>query len=521
MNFFNVTPKPAMLRSIQNERWTIVGALSEIFDNSLGPLRGAAKRIDVFYDAKERHLMVLDDGNGMDAIGRLFQHGNSIGRGIGDIGEYGAGGTKALLWLSSAVTVSTLRDGNIQSDTVVWKNWFTATSFDQLNVNDDWHVASMRNTPPSLLERGHGTVISMRLLSTRRFYLSNVLRDLERIYSTGLRRGKLVFWHSMRNGEITETKTLCDPFASPSSESKSVNFDIVLEHDEKHLPVAGRVYLDDDISQSDSELQIGYGFRTIRSTRDCYRSPDGEQRYAGTGVAGWIDLGEGWQPYLTTTKDAIDDQPLYDTLMAYIFEQIRPLLEEAETKAFDLEFDNLASGLEAALNRRGSIEALVSVMPGDKNVNPSPDPGPNPPDPGPVPDIIVEHPDGKGDKPHDTDSVFRLIIIPQSNHRLNGALCQAELDQDGIMILINKDHDVVKEALKQRPINRMALNIMIVMEMAECIVSLADSHKFIGRLFHNKTALVINHMNDPRDKARVLIRELIDRVRNPIIELAA
>jgi len=29
---FNCTPKPAMLRSVQNERWNVSGALAELFD---------------------------------------------------------------------------------------------------------------------------------------------------------------------------------------------------------------------------------------------------------------------------------------------------------------------------------------------------------------------------------------------------------------------------------------------------------------------------------------------------------
>src|SRR5262249_16865950 len=64
---------------------------------SFGPGRGNAITVTIFHDLTARTLTVLDNGRGMDAIGRLFQHGNSIGHSIGDIGEYGAGGTKALL----------------------------------------------------------------------------------------------------------------------------------------------------------------------------------------------------------------------------------------------------------------------------------------------------------------------------------------------------------------------------------------------------------------------------------------
>jgi hypothetical protein len=90
----------------------------------------------------------------------------------------------------------------------------------------------------------------------------------------------------------------------------------------------------------------------IRSTTECFQSSDGEEKYAGIGVSGWLDLGEGWQPYLSTTKDAIDDAPLYGALMDHVFKRIKPLLRAAERRSFSVQFDDLATGLEQALNSR-------------------------------------------------------------------------------------------------------------------------------------------------------------------------
>jgi hypothetical protein len=186
---FNRTPKPAMLRSVQNERWNVSGALAELLDNSFGPGRGNATAVTIFHDLTARTLTVLDNGRGMDAIGRLFQHGNSIGHSIGDIGEYGAGGTKALLWLAARVSIWTLREQMVQHDNVIWKNWFNLDSFDDANVSNDWHRANILNTPPELLAIGHGTLIRMHLLPTRSLRVNKIVRDLARFYSTGLRKG--------------------------------------------------------------------------------------------------------------------------------------------------------------------------------------------------------------------------------------------------------------------------------------------------------------------------------------------
>src|SRR5262249_20993966 len=205
---FNCTPKPAMLRSVQNERWNVTGALAELLDNSFGSGRGNATTVTIFHEA--RTLTVLDNGRGMDAIGRLFQHGNSIGHSIGDIGEYGAGGTKALLWLASKVSIWTLRDRKVQHDQVIWSEWFGLKSFDDANVSDEWYDANASNTPPELLAIGHGTIIRLHLLATRIFRANNTIRDLARLYSTGLRKRRRISWITCRKGKIDDTIELTD-----------------------------------------------------------------------------------------------------------------------------------------------------------------------------------------------------------------------------------------------------------------------------------------------------------------------
>jgi hypothetical protein len=286
---FNCTPKPAMLRSVQNERWTVSGALAELLDNSFGPGRGNATAVTIFHDLAARTLTVLDNGRGMDAIGRLFQHGNSIGRSIGDIGEYGAGGTKALLWLASRVSIWTLREQMVQNDRVIWKNWFNLDSFDNANVSNDWHRVNSSNIPPELLAIGHGTLITLHLLPTRSLRVNNIVRDLARIYSTGLRKGRQISWVTFRKGAPVETTELADPFATPSEQSRTTTFDLVLDHRGERLPVHGSVTFDESTPQSESRVQIGFGYRMIRTTTDCFQSRDGEEKYAGIGVSGWLD----------------------------------------------------------------------------------------------------------------------------------------------------------------------------------------------------------------------------------------
>jgi hypothetical protein len=467
---FNCTPKPVMLRSVQNERWSVTGALAELIDNSFGSGRGNATAVTILHDIRARTVTVLDNGRGMDAIGRLFQHGNSIGHSIGDIGEYGAGGTKALLWLASKVSIWTLRDHKVQHDQVAWSDWFSLKSFDDANVSDEWYDANGSNTPPELLAIGHGTLIRLHLLATRTFRTNNTIRDLARLYSTGLRKKRRISWITCRKGKLDDTTELTDPFAIPSESAKTVTFDFVIEHRGQHLPVYGRVTLDENTPQSDSRIQIGFGYRVIRGATECFQSRDGEEKFAGIGVSGWLDLGDGWQPYLSTTKDAIDDAPLFDALMNHVFQRIKPLLEEAEKKSFSLHFDDLALGWEQALNSQaGDFLVKVGVQVAPPPHSDDFETTPEPRSPYPLPEI--PQPDGKtADNDKRVAPSLAITIFRQSDAVLEGALCRAVIRDTDIFVEVNADHPIVQEALKARPVNRMALNLMIVGELAQAIV---------------------------------------------------
>jgi hypothetical protein len=513
---FNCTPKPAMLRSVQNERWSVTGALAELIDNSFGSGRGNATAVTIFHDSRSRTLTVLDNGRGMDAVGRLFQHGNSIGHSIGDIGEYGAGGTKALLWLASKVSIWTLRDHKVQHDQVNWSEWFDLKSFDDANVSNEWYDANGSNTPPELLAIGHGTLIRLHLLATRAFRANNTIRDLARLYSTGLRKRRQISWIACRKGKIEDTIRLSDPFAAPSENAKTVTFDFVIERNGEHLPVFGRVTLDENTPQSDSRIQIGFGYRMIRGATECFQSRDGKEKFAGIGVSGWLDLGDGWQPYLSTTKDAIDDARLFDALMDHVFQRIKPLLEKAEKKSFSLHFDDLALGWERALNSQaGDVCVKVGVR-----AAPPPQPdhsGIAPETPSDRPRSEILQPDGKtGDNEKKVAPSLEITIYRQSDAVLEGALCRAVIRGTDIFVEVNAEHPTVQEALKTRPVNRMALNLMIVSELAQAIVD-QNGGSLIRKIFHRDVAAAICDIEHTHHRSRVVARRLIDRVRDSAV----
>jgi hypothetical protein len=252
----------------------------------------------------------------------------------------------------------------------------------------------------------------------------------------------------------------------------------------------------------------------IRSTTECFQSRDGEEKYAGIGVSRWLDLGEGWQPYLSTTKDAIDDAPLYGALMDHVFKSIKPLLQQAERKSFSVQFDDLAIGLEQALNSRpGDVVVRVGTEmgPPPTSDNPTDEPPTDHP-PGPPPEIPQSN-GLPGDSERNVAPSLAITIYQEGDAALEGALCQAGVRGNDIFVAVNRDHAFVQEALKARPVNRMALNVMIVDELARAIVEVDDGI-LIKKIFHRDVASAIYGIEHNHHRSRIVARRLIDRVRD-------
>lgn len=464
--FFDITPKPGFLRAMQNQKWTVSGALSELVDNSFGAGRGNAGSVWINYHISRRTITVMDDGNGMDTVGRLFQLGNTIGLKPGDIGVYGSGGTLAILWLARVVDVFTLRDNKVMNCRMIWEKQFRAASF--FSVPTNWQKASAQNTPVTLLERGHGTLVHIQLLPGRQINPSHIIRDLAQTYSPGLRNGQQLRWTTFKKEEVINQIFLEDPFESPKDNSDLVTFDLTIDHgpDNKLLPITGRIGLIKDLPQSRSRIAVGFGHRVILMTRDCFQSADGEEKFLGTGITGWLQLGEGWQPYLTVTKDGISDGNLWQTIMQYVFQEIRPLLEKVEVSEFRMVFDEISLSLTESLREVSMIRVTV---------------------PRDLPDFdkFADEPRGRefkeksepqqkeegndnAEQPRPAETMIQLVEL--SDEAMSGTLCNAQRDQDDIIVTVNRDHPWIVEALKAKPINRRALSYMVSREIARKLI---------------------------------------------------
>lgn len=491
MKTFNITPRPRMLVGVQNQRWTISGALAELIDNAFGAGRGDASKCFINYDPLKRTLSVVDNGEGMEYIGRLFQLGNTIGRTAGDIGHFGMGGTQAIIWLAEWVNVATERGGRIMQDSVRWSEIFEMEDFRDVSVSDEWKSGHFTR----LSEWKHGTIINIKLLKERRFHISNIVRDLSRLFAPGLRRGKQIIWQTADN----DANILIDPFAKESPPKTTRRFDIIVEIGERHLPLRGVISFDETVSHADSWVRIGFSHREIMKTRDCYKSSARNESFAGIGVSGWLDLGDGWQPYLTTTKDAFNDEPLYETLTEHVFAEIRELLILAEQHAEDFELDNLALGLQTALNRAMRLKVKVERQHGQDERG-----GGNSGGAGSGERKAKSDPDGDDGK-----GIAHIQLIKQTDDDMLGVLARSGRHADGgLYVDINKDHEFIREAMRQRPINAAALNLMIISEIATLFT---EQPQLLREAFKPSIIEQLGEETD-QEKARKLTRYLMDSI---------
>jgi hypothetical protein len=515
MTGFDTTPKPAFLRAMQNQRWKVAGALAELVDNSFGPGRGNAKRVTITHDTTNRTFTVLDDGQGMETVGRLFQLGNTIGRTPGDIGLYGSGGTMALLWLARRVSIWTLRDGKVNFDTVEWAKYYDAPHFPV--VSNQWHPATSRNTPEQLLNNKHGTLIILHLMNERSFVASNVQRDLAQIYAPGLRMGKELTWITKSKGKILDERGLADPLDLPNDQARNIAFDLTLEIGEHHLGVHGHIGLIEGLAHTASVVSVGFGPRVIIRTRDCYESPDGNEKFLGTGVAGWLQLGEGWQPYLTTTKDEMNDKPAWDKLMGFVFDQIKPLLLQVEHDEFNIELEGIALQLQTAFNSNMQIDVKVGgerIPRPDANENIGERQGTDTEDAEKEPNqsAELEPTSNIGDDVEDSKpAITQITIFRSTDKEMAGTLCRADIwDGNQVVVEVNKDHHFIQEALKSKPVNRVALNFAVTREIA---AELSYHQEILQKMFQPRVFKEIDKF-DEQERERFVTRLLIDRVRS-------
>lgn len=503
----STAPKPAFLRAVQNQQWTVSGAVNELVDNSFGTGRGNATEVRLAWYVKERILTVLDNGSGIDDLTRLFQLGNTIGRGIGDIGEYGSGGTMALIWLGRRVHVWTLRRGRVAMTMIDWNKHIQAGLFPE--VDPTWYRATDENTPAELLTQGHGTYIAIELPQKRRISPKTIINELAVTYGPALRQGRKVIWQSIPEMTVFRDKPLSvtehvlgEEIAIPNA----IDLTVAFELNGHQLTALGQAGFIDGLSVAQSSIAIGFGPRLLLRTKDCYHGDS--QTFNGIGVTGYLDLADGWQPFLSTTKAVIDDAEAWDELMRQLFHQLRPLLKDAQRQACSLLLEGLQLDLQFMLNGPMDVKTAdgedgvelgvpEKIRGGDMETPPRP--------PGPIP--IIPPP------PKAPTPPLQLKLEPVSDRELQGALCRIDVQGRSLGGTINEEHAFVQAAMASRPPNRLAFYHLVITGIVDGI--LHQRPALLDEMLKPAARELVNaHKDDPQLRRGLLVRILLDHVRD-------
>lgn len=451
----DVTPEPrGIIEAIENDEWSARGAISELVSNSFGEKRGDAQSVHIFYNAKARTLTVLDGGRGMSEVADLFHLTKTVGRSARDIGKYGMGGTMACIWLAGHVDVVALRGGSVSRVEVDWEA-FKATGMWDVTV-EPWTRANASNTPAALLERGHGTLVTLKIRRTRRIHEADVQEELARTFAPAIRYGKSVRWTSQRTNGNRET-LLVNPQDVPSAQ----RWDLALDIEGKVYTAVLLAGIDPDASVDDSRIDICYGPQVIFGTKKCYTSPDGSRSYGGLSVRGYCDLGEGFQDFFTTRKGRVRED-VEDILNAALFERLGPLLEQVKTEQEQILLDNLA------LNTAVMLEGLFDGPAEPTKQEPRyrwerADKGET------VPDITVVRDPFAGRLGKSGARVWPQFV---PGEKLNG-LWDCRIDEGTITVLLDQDHPYIRAIRDQRsPLAEQGLASYVVQAVVAKLVDL-------------------------------------------------
>lgn len=493
----SMAPEPRMLRGLQKQSWSIHEAISELIDNSLGKIRGDASIIEVFHSPRKRILSVLDNGQGMEEVSKLFRLADTIGKSAGDIGQHGSGGTMALLYLFHDVTVWTMREGRVSTYTVNWPDVFEMR--DWPTIPETWQRATASNTPAQLYQIGHGTFIRGQMLPTRRVTASNVRRDLSAIYSPALREGRTITWQTDQQDPVS----LAAPFPVFGS-GKAVDIELVLVTPRDDLFVRGKIGLIQDLPLDKSVVHVCGPHRVISRTKDFYSDPNGPEVFRVSGIGGWLELLD-WP--LSLTKDKIDDEPAYHRLREEIFSKIRPLLLELHETKQSIVLEGIAMDLSVALDN--GIETTVRVEPpepvephdhesGGRGESTTPDV---------KNDSVVPPPAGDDGEERKQPAAMRLDIGQKSDSDMAQRLCFAEEQGGSISVYVNSDHLIMQRALNE-PVNRDFLAATALREVAAVLTERRD---LLKRAFRPRLVRAVDAVDEDM-QAGLIHRMLLDRM---------
>lgn len=292
----------------------------ELIDNSLDQ---NGSEIVIRIDSRRKNLSVSveDNGGGCDDLRRMVSPGVHHRTDTTVAGQYGIGFTAAACWITQVgtATINTVKAGVRRQATINYRQMMEDgdTSFD------------VQQRP---VASATGMKIHFPMCGKQLNDVNRLLDELSFFYAMRLQEGIRI--EAIYNGESRILKPNLGP---------KLRDTVKVDGELYGKPFSGWFGIICDGEKSTRHgMSVFWGHRLMQTTGDCC----GEFNTAR--VYGVLNLGIEFQP--NPLKDGLADEDEWNELMAAVYEQIKPVLEQADAEAEDFEWSSLCSDIEMDMN---------------------------------------------------------------------------------------------------------------------------------------------------------------------------
>ena len=292
----------------------------ELIDNSLDQ-GGSNIVIRIVSRRKKMSVSIEDNGGGCDDLRRMVSPGVHHKTDTTVAGQYGIGFTAAACWITQVgtATIQTVKAGVLRQATINYRQMMDDgdTSFEV----QQRHVAATS-----------GMKINFPMCGKQLNDVTRLLDELSFFYAMRLQEGVRI--EAIYNGESRILKPNLGP---------KLRDTVKVDGELYGKPFSGWFGIICDGEKATRHgMSVFWGHRLMQTTGDCC----GEFNTAR--VYGVLNLGIEFQP--NPLKDGLADEDEWNELMAAVYEQIKPVLEQADAEAEDFEWSSLCSDIELDMN---------------------------------------------------------------------------------------------------------------------------------------------------------------------------
>lgn len=292
----------------------------ELIDNSLDQ---NGTEIVIRIDSRRKNLSVSveDNGGGCDDLRRMVSPGVHHRTDTTVAGQYGIGFTAAACWITQVgtATINTVKAGVRRQATINYRQ--------MMEDGDTSFEVQQRPVASATGMKIHFPMCGKQLNDVNR-----LLDELSFFYAMRLQEGIRI--EAIYNGESRILKPNLGPKLRDT------------------VKVSGELYgksfsgwfgiICDGEKATRHGMSVFWGHRLMQTTGDCC----GEFNTAR--VYGVLNLGIEFQP--NPLKDRLADEDEWNELMTLVYEQIKPVLQQADAEAEDFEWTSLVSDIEMDMN---------------------------------------------------------------------------------------------------------------------------------------------------------------------------